>query len=45
MVNRFTLDDPDLDLLLCDLPEIEPELLEQRSEIWLVEMDNQNTLR
>ncbi len=46
LVNRFTLDDPDLDLLDLDLPE-ESELAEeqQRSERWLVEMPNQNTLR
>ncbi len=24
LVNRFSLDDPDWDLLLCDLPEDEP---------------------
>jgi hypothetical protein len=35
LVNRFSLDDPDWDLLLCDLPEDEPEEPEeQRSERW-----------
>ncbi len=44
--NRFTLDDPDLDLLDLDLPE-DPELAEElhRSERWLVETANPNTLR
>lgn len=32
LVNRFSLDDPDWDLLLCDLTEDEPE--DDRSERW-----------
>jgi hypothetical protein len=37
VVNRFTLDDPDLDLLDLDLSEDEPEESEeQRSERWQV---------
>ena len=32
LVNRFSLDDPDWDLLLCDLPEDEPA--DDRSERW-----------
>ena len=46
LVNRFTLDDPDLDLLDLDLPE-EPVPAEeqQRSERWLVETPSPDTLR
>ena len=43
IVNRFSLDDPDWDLLLCDLPEDEPE--DDRSERWLAETPTANTLR
>ena len=32
LVNRFSLDDPDWDLLLCDLLEDEPT--DDRSERW-----------
>lgn len=32
LVNRFSLDDPDWDLLLCDLSEDEP--VDDRSERW-----------
>ncbi len=32
LVNRFSLDDPDWDLLLCALPEGEP--VDDRSERW-----------
>lgn len=35
LVDRFSLDDPDWDLLDCDLPEEESEESEeQRSERW-----------
>lgn len=46
LVNRFSLDDPDWDLLDCDLPE-EPDLTteQQRSERWPDETATQNTLR
>jgi hypothetical protein len=38
LVNRFTLDDPDMDLLDCDLLEEEPEDSdEQRSKRWPLE--------
>jgi hypothetical protein len=42
IVNRFSLDDPDWDLLLCDLPEDEPA--DDRSERWL-ETPTATTLR
>lgn len=42
IVNRFSLDDPDWDLLLCDLPEDEPE---DRSERWPEGLATANTLR
>lgn len=56
LVNRFSLDDPDWDLLDCDLPEefdglrlsIQLEELEEpkeEQERWLAETATPNTLR
>ena len=41
--NRFSLDDPDWDLLLCDLPEDAPE--DDRSERWPETVPAATTLR
>jgi hypothetical protein len=46
LVNRFSLDDPDWDLLDCDLPEgLDATEPKEEQERWLAETATPNTLR